>query len=77
MDCKWQRTNADRLNEDDETQESSKRNPGILLALDAVHRSLLSNNLKYEGKMRGNLLRPFLVFFFSASYYRSHSKAYE
>lgn len=51
---KNQRTSGNRTERGDgdgeEMQKPDKRNPGILLALDAVHRSLLNNNLKYEGK---------------------------
>lgn len=50
--CKNQRTSGNRIRRDEEMQTTGKRNPGILRALDAVHRSLLNNNLKYEGKMR-------------------------
>lgn len=32
-------------------KQTFERNPAILLALDAVHRSLLHNNLKYEGNL--------------------------
>lgn len=49
---KKQRTSGNRMRRDVEMQTTGKRNPGILQALDAVHRSLLNNNLKYEGKMR-------------------------
>lgn len=58
---KKQRTSGNRMDGvgDDEMHKSIERNPGILLALDAVHRSLLNNNLRYEGKMRSNLLRLF------------------
>lgn len=51
-DSKFQRTSGNRMRRDEDMQKTGKRNPGILQALDAVHRSLLNNNLKYEGKMR-------------------------
>lgn len=69
---KKQRTSGNCIDGDDEMYASVERNPGILLALDAVHRSLLSNNSKYEGKMRSNLLCLFRLgslFPFEATHY--------
>lgn len=70
-DGKNEQTSGNRMDDDDEMQKSGKRNPSMLLALDAVHRSLLNNNLKYEGKMRSNSLRLFFSMFFYCFHFRS------
>lgn len=63
-DSKMQRTSGNRIQSDEVMQNTGKRNPGILQALDAVHRSLLNNNLKYEGRMRRAICCVCFVFFY-------------
>lgn len=45
---KFRKLRRQTSDDDGEMQQLNKRNPSILFALDAVHRSLLNNNLQYD-----------------------------